>query len=45
MRKVCSKGCDHRLEDCLCGCEECQLIDAYGDADYNEDDHVGDEND
>lgn len=29
--KQCDKGCNHRFEDCLCGCEQCQNIDAYGD--------------
>jgi len=22
-------GCDHDLEDCLCGCEYCQIEDSY----------------
>lgn len=24
----CSNGCDHLLEDCLCGCESCQMQDS-----------------
>lgn len=25
---TCRYGCDHAWEDCLCGCEECQMQDA-----------------
>lgn len=27
-RKVCSRGCMHDVEDCLCNCEECQDWDS-----------------
>jgi hypothetical protein len=36
-RHVCSKGCDHYLEDCTCGCDECHRIDMFGDADHEDD--------
>lgn len=22
---TCANGCDHNWEDCLCGCDECQM--------------------
>jgi hypothetical protein len=25
---TCAFGCDHSLEDCLCGCQECQDEDS-----------------
>lgn len=34
----CSYGCDHSLEDCLCGCDECQDFDSG----FNQDDYDSD---
>jgi hypothetical protein len=27
-KKICSRGCMHDVEDCLCGCDECQAWDS-----------------
>lgn len=33
----CSNGCNHALEDCLCGCDECQSMDFDGTLDWSGD--------
>lgn len=36
MTLSCFNGCDHSIEDCLCGCEACQDQDSgiYSDENY-----------